>query len=304
MLITKKPKMDDDVREKYNQAGKIAAEAREFGKQLIKEDRSILEVVTEIEDLIVKRGARVAFPVNIAIDDVAAHFTPKHDDTKLVFQRGNIVKLDVGAHLEGYIADTAVTVEVSTRNWQDLIKASKEALDVAIDMVRPGINLGHIGKAVAQTISQYGFKPISNLTGHSLEKYKLHAGISIPNVEEYYPEKVKAGQVLAIEPFATDGAGEVKGYKMSNIYRYVRDRPINDNDANHILTKIKNYRKSLPFSERWCNRYLPNPKKALHRLMQNRIISMYPILKDKGSGMVSQAEHSVVVTKDGCEVIT
>jgi methionyl aminopeptidase len=304
MLTTKDKDMDAEVRAKYYRAGKIAAEARDFGKKLIQENRSILEVVTKIEELIVKRGARVAFPVNIAIDDIAAHFTPKHDDTKLVFQRGNVVKLDVGAHLDGYIADTAVTVEVSTRNWRDLIKASKEALDVAIDMVRPGINLGHIGKAVAQTISQYGFKPISNLTGHSLEKYKLHAGISIPNVEEYYPEKVQVGQVLAIEPFATDGAGEVKGYKMSNIYRYVRDRTISNNDASFILSKIKSYRKSLPFSERWCSRYLPNPNKALHRLMQNRVISMYPILKDKGSGMVSQAEHSVIVTKDGCEIIT
>ncbi len=296
--------MNDDIREKYLKAGQIARDARNLGVELIVEDASILDVVTKIEELIVKRGARVAFPVNIAIDDIAAHYTPRHDDKKMTFQRGNIVKLDVGAHIDGYIADTAVTIEVNTRNWQDLIKASREALEVAIDMVRPGVNLGLIGKAVAQTISQFGFKPISNLTGHSLEKFKLHAGISIPNVEEYYPEKVLTGHVLAIEPFATNGAGEVKGYKMSNIYRYNRDKLISDNDAKTLLTKIKSYRKSLPFSERWCTRYLPNPSKALHKLMQARIISMYPILKDKGNGMVSQAEHSVIVTKNGCEVIT
>lgn len=296
--------MDPDILEKYHQAGKIAKEARDFGIKLIEEDRSILEAVNEIENLIVKRGARVAFPVNIAIDDIAAHYTPRHDDTKLTFQRGNLVKLDVGAHIDGYIADTAVTVEVSTRNWQELIKASEEALQVAIDMIKPRINLGQIGKAVSQTITQYGFKPISNLTGHSLEQYKLHAGISIPNVEEYYPERVEEGHVLAIEPFATDGAGVVKGYKMSNIYRFVKDRPITNKDAALILEKIKRYRKSLPFSERWCTRYLPNPNKALFKLVQARVITMYPILKDKGSGMVSQAEHSVIVTKNGCEIIT
>ena len=296
--------MDDEVLEKYRKAGQIAAEAREFGRELITEDASILEVVTKIEDLIIKRGARVAFPVNIAIDDIAAHYTPKHDETKLTFQRGNIVKLDVGAHIDGYIADTAITVEVSTRNWQDLIKASQNALEVAIEMIRPGVNIGQVGKAVAQTIAQFGFKPISNLTGHSMEKFKLHAGISIPNVEEYYPEKIEPGHVLAIEPFATDGAGEVKGYKMSNIYRYMREKTINDKDSNLILEKIRRYRKSLPFSERWCTRYLPNPNRALHKLAQTRIISMYPILKDKGGGMVSQTEHSVIVTDDGCEVYT
>jgi methionyl aminopeptidase len=297
-------KLTDQELENYRKAGKIAKEARDHGAELIQENTSILEVVTKIEDMIVSRGARVAFPVNIAIDDIAAHYTPKHDDVKLTFQRGNVVKLDVGAHIDGYIADTAVTVEVSTRNWQDLINASREALDVAIDMVKPGVNLGHIGKAVAQTIMQFGFKPISNLTGHSLEQYKLHAGISIPNIEEYYPEKVEAGHVLAIEPFASNGAGEVKGYKMSNIYRYSRERVINDKDALFILSKIKKYRKSLPFSERWCTRYLKNPSRAIHKLMQARIIAMYPILKDKTGGMVSQTEHTVIVTKKGCEVIT
>jgi len=142
------------------------------------------------------------------------------------------------------------------------------------------------------------------LTGHSLEQYKLHAGLSIPNVEEHNTGKVKAGHVLAIEPFASTGAGKVNGYKMSNIYRFVRERPIVNKDANFIFDKIKKYRRSLPFSERWCSRYLPKPNKALYKLVQARIISMYPILKDKDGGMVSQTEHSVIVTDDGCEVIT
>ncbi|WP_455391613.1 type II methionyl aminopeptidase [[Eubacterium] cellulosolvens] len=296
--------MDQDIFDKYRQAGRIAREAREFGKTLIKEDVSLLEVAIKIEELIVKRGARVAFPVNIAIDDVAAHFTPRHDDNKLIFQRGNVVKLDVGAHIDGYIADTAVTVEVNTHNWSDLIKASEDALEVAIDMMKPGVDLGLVGKAVEQTITRFGFKPISNLTGHSLEQYKLHAGLSIPNVEEHNSGEVEAGQVIAIEPFASSGAGKVNGYKMSNIYRFVRERPIADNDAKLILEKIMKYRRSLPFSERWCSRYLTKPNKALFKLVRGQLISMYPILKDKDGGMVSQTEHSVVITEDGCEVIT
>ena len=289
---------------KYRQAGEIASKARDYGKKLIKEDVPVLEVVSQIEGFIVKSGARVAFPVNIAIDDVAAHFTPRHDDNKLIFQRGNIVKLDVGAHIDGYIADTAVTVEVGTNNWSDLIKASEDALHVAIDMIKPGTDLSLVGKAVDQTINSYGFKPISNLTGHSLEQFKLHAGVSIPNVEDHDCGEVEVGQVLAIEPFATNGAGKVNGYKMSNIYRFVKQRPIINKDAKFILEKIMKYRKTLPFSERWCARYLPKPNKALYKLVRAQTISMYPILKDKDGGMVSQAEHSVIVTDDGCEVLT
>ena len=115
---------------------------------------------------------------------------------------------------------------------------------------------------------------------------------------------VEEGQVIAIEPFATDGAGKVRGYKMSNIYRFVRPRPMTNEDAELIMDKIKKYRKSLPFSERWCIRYLPKPNKALFKLVQNKVIAMYPILKDKDGGTVSQAEHSVIVTDGGCEVFT
>jgi methionyl aminopeptidase len=251
----------------------------------------------------VEKGARVAFPVNIAIDNIAAHFTPKHDD-KMAFRRGTLVKLDVGAHVNGYIADTAVTVEIGTQSWRDLIRASQEALMVAIEMVRPGVNLGQVGKMVEQTINSYGFKPISNLTGHSLERYKLHAGISIPNVEEFNPGKVKAGDVLAIEPFATNGVGKVKSWKNSNIYRMIKPKITKNKDANKLLEVIQKYRRTLPFSERFAYKYVNHPDAALSKLRQIRAVTMYPILIEKEDGMISQTEHTIIVTEDGCEVIT
>lgn len=295
--------MEPEIEEKCRAAGKITAKARNFGVELITEGASVLDVVTKIEDFILKNGGRIAFPVNIAIDDIAAHFTPTHND-KLVFERGNLVKLDVGVHVDGYIGDSAVTVEVGTRNWDELIKASSEALAVAIDMTRPGVNLSHVGRSVEQTITSFGFKPINNLTGHSMEQFKLHAGISIPNVEEYNNSLVKEGDVLAIEPFATNGAGRVKGFKKSNIYRYLKDVELKNPDAQRLLRIIKVNRKGLPFSERWCYRYTKKAQKLLQKLVSERAVTMYPILKDVNSGMVAQTEHTVIVTEDGCEIIT
>lgn len=295
--------MENEILDKYRLAGKITAKARDVGKALIKDGVSYIHVVNEIEKHMVENGARVAFPVNIAIDNIAAHFTPKHDD-KLVFQRGNVVKLDVGAHVNGYIADTAVTVEVGTQTWRELIKASQDALMVAIEMIRPGVNLGQVGKMVEQTITSYGFKPISNLTGHSLERYKLHAGISIPNVEEYNTGKVRPGDVLAIEPFATDGVGKVKSWRNSNIYRLIKPKITKNKDANKLLQAIQEYRRTLPFSERFAFKFINRPDGALSKLRQVRAITMYPILIEKGDGIITQAEHTVIVTEDGCEVIT
>jgi len=295
--------MDPEVEDKYRRAGKITAKARNYGAELIKEGASVLEVVTQIEEFILTNHGRIAFPVNIAIDDIAAHFTPAHND-KLVFERGNLVKLDVGVHVDGYIGDSAITVEVGTRNWNDLIKASSEALAVAVEMIRPGVNLSHLGRSVEQTITSYGFKPINNLTGHSLEQYKLHAGISIPNVEEYNNSQVREGDVLAVEPFSTNGAGRVKGYKKSNIYRFLKEVTVNSPDAQKLQRAIIVNRKGLPFSERWCYRYTKKAKKVLQKLVSDRGVTMYPILKDVNSGMVAQTEHTVLVTKDGCDILT
>ncbi|MCK5560655.1 MAG: type II methionyl aminopeptidase [Thermoplasmata archaeon] len=295
--------MDEKTLKKYRLAGKITAQARDHGKSFIREGTTLLKVVDEVESFIVKNSARVAFPVNIAIDDVAAHFTPRHND-KLVFERGNVVKLDVGAHVNGYIADSAVTVEVGTQNWRELAKASEDALMVAIEMIRPGVDLGQVGKMVEQTITSYGFKPISNLTGHSLEQYRLHAGISIPNVEEYNTHKVKPGDVLAIEPFATNGVGTVKGSRNSNIYRLIKTRLTKSRDANKLLEAIQKYRRTLPFSERFASRIVKKPEAVLSKLRGVRAVSMYPILIEREGGIITQAEHTVIVTEDGCEIIT
>src|SRR4030067_985094 len=101
---------------------------------------------------------------------------------RLALRRGNVVKLDLGAQVDGYIADTAVTVEVGTRNWTDLIKASEVALETAIEVCRPKTPTRLLGAAIERGIESYGDKPISDLTGHPTERYKLHAGKSIPNV--------------------------------------------------------------------------------------------------------------------------
>ena len=114
--------MDDAVYEKYKLAGNIAAQARNFGVDLIKPGVSFLDVANSVESKILKSGAGLAFPVNISINEIAAHFSPRHDET-LVFKKGDVVKLDVGAHIDGFIADTAVTVEVETHNYDDLIKS-------------------------------------------------------------------------------------------------------------------------------------------------------------------------------------
>jgi len=299
--------MDDKIYEKYMLSGKIASEARDYGKNLIKPNVSLLEVANKVEQRIKNRGAEIAFPVNISRNELAAHFSPKHDE-KLVFKKGDVVKLDVGAHVDGYIADTAVTVEVGTNKHKDLIKASADALKVAIDTMRAGADLSDIGKKIQDTIEKYGYKPIRNLTGHSLEQYKLHAGMSIPNVEEKFNRlKPKVDDVVAIEPFATNGGGRVIQGPGSNIYICnpgFRSKLIRDRKLKIFYSKLVKEFKNLPFAQRWAYDLLDKDNIILKKLMFYGLIKHYPQLIDEKNGIVTQKEHTVIITNDGCEVTT
>ena len=299
--------MDDEIYEKYMQAGKIAAEAREYGAKLIKPGVRFLNVTNKIESKIQKNGAGLAFPVNISINKIAAHYSPRHDDTS-VFMEGDVVKLDVGAHIDGYIADTAITIEVGTNNHEAIINASKDALNNAIKLMKANIDLSQIGKVIEDTITSFGYKPIDNLTGHGLKRYELHSGMSIPNVSNSLSKiKPKAGDVVAIEPFATNGAGHVVSGKGSNIYictAPLRSKFIRDPKSRFLLKRLNDKFKTLPFAERWCVNTIPNVDVSLRKLSFLGVVNQFPQLIEKDNGIVTQTEHTVIVTKDGCEVTT
>ncbi|MFQ5837956.1 MAG: type II methionyl aminopeptidase [Thermoplasmata archaeon] len=300
--------MDEEALEKQRLAGKVARQALEHGLRLIKEGQSLLEVAEKTEQVILDKGTLPAFPANISIDSVAAHFTPRHDDGELVFTKGSLVKLDVGVHVDGYLADNASTVEVGTRNWTDLIRAADEAVATAVEVIRPGVPMSMVGAAIERTIRSYGFKPIENLTGHSLRRYTLHADKSVPNVGNLRGEKskhvVEAGDSYAIEPFSTTGAGRVVGKKTSNIYRIVDYKESGIEGADGLLRKIEADFRTLPFSERWCYKLDERAPYHLQKLMRKGIVMGYPILAEAANGMVAQSEDTVVVTEDGCEVTT
>ncbi len=296
------PSIDPAVREKYLKAGAIAREARELGASRVRASGSSLELADEIEAVIIKRGARCAFPVNIGVNDTAAHYTPSRDND-IKFRQGDLVKIDVGAHVGGYPADTAVTIEVGTRNNTALIGATEDALRMCIEMIAPGTTVSAIGAMVSRTVGSAGFRPVENLTGHSMEQFNLHAGLSIPNIETRDRTAISEGMVLAIEPFASTGAGRVAGKGRGAIYRIVRERRSSPEIA-EFYGKIASSFGPFPFAARWCDKLAPNASSLLQKMFRHGILMNYPVLADVAGGMVAQTEHSVLVTTDGCELIT
>jgi len=280
--------------EEYIKSGKIAGEALEFGKKLIKVNVSLLSVTEKIEDFIQKRGAGLAFPVQISLNSIAAHYTAYPDD-KITFQAGDIVKLDIGTHVKGCVGDTATTVEVSTNKNTKLIEASRKALDNAIKICTIGTKLREIGRVIEKTIIDSGFKPIRNLTGHSVEEYSIHGGLVVPNYDNGDETELEEGVVIAIEPFATNGDGLIKETKPSSIYKLEKRKPVRDSFSRKILEYIEKEFKTLPFSKRDLIKKFGMVNIPLSILEKEGIIYQYPHLVEVANGLVSQAEHTMVI---------
>lgn len=294
--------MNEEELAKYRKAGKIASEARNLGVSIIKEGKTYLEVAEEIESFILEQGGKPAFPVNLATDYQAAHYSPGiNDKKKIVF--GSLVKVDVGVHIDGYIADTAITVEVGTEKHRTLVDAANIALENAICLCNHEVPVRKIGGKIEETIRALGFLPVTNLTGHEIKRYLLHGGKSVPNILDNNTDVVFADDVLAIEPFASTGSGYVDSDGKSNILRVVRERKLEPELQEFYLMLVQNFG-SLPFSPRWCAKLDSHAQEKLGKLLRYGVLYEYAILSDTKRGMVSQAEHTVIVRKKGCEVVT
>jgi methionyl aminopeptidase len=289
--------MDQEIIDKYVRAGKIAAEALQYGKSLIKVGTKVIDVLDAVEEKILSDGGEIAFPAQISLNEAAAHSCSDLND-QIVLSEEHIIKLDVGVHIDGWIADNALTVDL-TGKYSELVKASREALNNALEIIKPGVTLGDIGRVIHETITSYGFSPVKNLSGHGLGEYCIHTKPSIPNYDNKNEKVLEEGNVIAIEPFASTGAGIVQESSPATVFTLINDSGVRDPITRKVLQKIKTY-KGLPFAKRWLEREFGTPKTnfALRMLMKANCVQDHPPLIDQNRGMVSQAEHSVIVLKE------
>lgn len=290
--------MDAEVLDKYRKAGKILAEVCREAKPKVDVDVPLIDVAEFVEGSIRAKGGQPAFPCNISLDRIAAHYTPGPKDGSTFGE--SMAKLDIGVHVDGYIADAAVTVDLS--GHPELMEASQAALDVAIDLIKPGVDTSEIGAAIERTITGYGYKPVANLTGHGLKRYLAHEEPAVPNRRIDKGYLLKENDVIAIEPFATDGSGRISEGPVNEIFGLTSRRPVRIPQARGLMKEIDEKYRTLPFARRWLKG--ERVDFALSQLLRIGAIHRYPILWEMEGALVSQAEHTVIVTGDGCEVTT
>jgi methionyl aminopeptidase len=297
---------DKEALEKFKLSGKILRESREEIRKFVREDMPIIQVCEKAESLIREKGGKPAFPCNVSINEVAAHYTSPPNDEKRIPENA-VVKVDMGVHVDGYVTDTACTVcfNPEHRNMQ---MAAEHALAAAIESIHGDMATSQIGVIIEKNIKNLGFKPISNLTGHSVGRYLIHAGTSIPNVTQISFGKVKTGRVYAIEPFVTvpEAVGRVENSPEVTIFRLVKVKSVKNAYAKKLLKYMDENFRTLPFAERWLKGVIPENqyREAFKELFKRKAVMGYPVFVEVSRKPVTQAEHTVFLTESNCEVLT
>ncbi|MEM2144519.1 MAG: type II methionyl aminopeptidase [Candidatus Jordarchaeaceae archaeon] len=296
---------EEEKFEKYRKAGNAVKAVRETARKIVQPGASILDICERIENELLSKEVGLSFPCNISVNNIAAHYTSPLDDKSLI-NENDVVKVDFGTHVDGYIADTAFTVCFKAE-YEKLIEASEKALEVAIDMIRPGVETNLIGEKIEETIKGYGFRPIKDLSGHLLDQYILHGSKIIPNISIPHGTKIEKGEVYALETFATTGSGSVTEAPYAYIYSLLPLRvPLRFKGSRQVLGLVQKEFKTLPFAERWLAKKVSKAgfKLAIKELTEKGLFHAYNVLSDKKGSLVSQAEHTLIVIDGGCEVIT
>lgn len=293
--------MKQEEIENYKKAGEISKKVKVYAREIIKKGEKLREIADKIEEKIIELGGQPAFPVNLSIDDIAAHHTPSSTDEETA---KGLLKVDLGVHIKGCIADTAFSLDLeNSEENKKLIQASDEALKKAIETTKPGIEIWKIGEIIQKTIETYNLSPIKNLSGHSLKEYIVHGGITIPNYNNNNENKLEKG-AYAIEPFSTNGQGVIYEGKPSSIYRFDQILPIRDSFTREVFKYIQDNFDILPFCERWVVKKFGNRARlSLRQLEQTKILYQYPEFVEKAHGKVAQSEHTILIT-DKVEVTT
>lgn len=285
--------MEKEVLENYKKAKEISDKVIEFSKSLVKENAKILDIAEKIEEKIRELKGKPAWPVNISINEIAAHYTPDINDT-IVLKIGDLAKIDIGIQVNGYIWDRAYTVCIG-RKTHLLIEASEKALEEALKVLKSDVKICEVSEVVENTVTTFAVNPIRNLCGHRLEQYEQHAHPSIPNGKNKIQERLEEGWAVAMEVFTTNGSGWVKESEPCLIYKYKQNKPVRLWEARKILELSKNKFERLPFTKRWLEFSPIKIDIALRQLSDVGAIQSFPPLKEETDGLVAVAEETVLL---------
>jgi methionyl aminopeptidase len=290
----------------YKTSGRITNQVKPIVQSAVRPGVTFLEVCDLVKREVESRGGKLAFPTGIGVNQVTAHYAPQDGDES-VFKEQDLVKVDFGVHVDGYVTDTSVSVTFNPE-FNLLLEATERALEAAIAMARREVRTGEIGREIHREAARFGFKTIENLTGHTVDRYVVHAGKSIPNLYMPGMQSLKVGDVFAIEPFLTVGsaAGYVVDTPSQTIFSIVARKMTGSTELDGFADHVWGERKTLPFTPRWYSSEFGKDKLQgmISKLVGKKILRAYPTLVEASGSPVAQFEHTMALEEGGLIVLT
>ncbi len=272
-------------------AGKQASKLLDYAIKEIRPGMKLIDIAKLLYDKIDRENMKPAFPINLSLNNFAAHYSPDIED-ETIFSEEDVLKIDLGIRYGKGLSDTAITLYFGNNNEKkNIVRASFEALEDVKKNINSISLVREIGKIVEQRIKSYGLNPIYNLGGHGIEENDLHVGF-IPNYSSdtraLLPEK------FAVEPFVTNGEGYVIESEPSEIFSIKKELPLRDPVMKEVLDKIEAEFGRLPFSIFQLRKIYNSPERAIRYFSSYGILEQYPPLKERSNGIVSQFEHTFI----------
>mgnify|MGYP000610348490 CR=1 FL=1 len=322
---------DDDL-QKLIKAGKIHYEVREWIRTWIKPDMNLLDITTKIENEVKLRSnydvnnplaGGLAFPVSLSINNCAAHYGSLNGEHNIL-KKDDICKIDFGIHFDGHLVDSAFTITFDEK-YDKLIECAKEATNKGVSLIAPDMIVGEIGEQIQEIIESYEIelngktyklKPINDLCGHSLDRFKIHTGIPIPNIkpdhktEHLNTIKVEPNKLYAIEPYPTTGSGHVFSKPVCSHFCYnyfehnLDEKFLLSGQEQKLLQNIKQNYNTLPFNKRWLDDILnANQTMTIFRLVKKGVLTDFPPLYDIDGSYNAQFENTVFLGNNEKKIV-
>lgn len=315
---------DDLISEKIyclRRAAVVHKQVRRYAQSVIQPGQKMVDICKNIESTLnylcekegLERGQ--AFPTGCSINNVAAHYTPNYgDDT--ILTKNDVCKIDFGTHYKGYLIDSAFTVAFDER-YRELLEAVKEATMTGVREAGIDVRLSDIGEAIQEVMEShevtlngktYPVLSVRNLCGHTIERYRVHAGKSVPIVKGGPQTKMEEGEIYAIETFGSTGKGVVR--EDGECSHYMKDF-----SEPKVVFKHPRAKKLLQFIDQnfstlaFCRRWLDDGGEtghiiALKELVDKGVVNTYPPLCDVSGSYVAQYEHTLLLKPSGKEVMS
>lgn len=221
--------MDEEKWNDFRQGAETHRQVRQWAQKNIKPGWTLTDIANGIEDSVrrlvghdgLTEGdsliAGMGFPTGLSLNHCAAHYTPNAGNT-MVLQQADVMKVDIGVHVNGRIVDSAFTMAFEPQ-YDNLLAAVKDATNTGVKTAGIDVRMCDIGEAVQEVMESYEceingktypVKAIRNLNGHNIHHRQIHGTKSVPIVKSQDQTKMEEGEVFAIETFGSTGKGYVR----------------------------------------------------------------------------------------------